>query len=449
MDFGALPPEVNSARMYAGPGAGSMLAAAEAWGGLAVDLQSVAAAAGSVISGLTDESWQGPSSTSMAAAVAPYLTWIGATAPQLEQAASQARAAAAAYEAAFAMTVPPPVIAANRAQLMALIATNFLGLNTAAIMATEAHYGEMWAQDAAAMYGYAGSSAAASTLTPFTSPKSTNNPAGVTSQNTAVAHAAGTAAGSHAQTATSSMSSVPQTLQGLAQPTQSASGALTGNGAALASSSASGASGPVSALSSLADATGKGAGKGASTGASATSSLGTLAGLASGETGPGGLAGYAADAAGLGADGLGLGTDAGGLGTDFAGVGLDFLGADSLFESEGLGSFGGLGVAPALGPAHMGALGFGGGSAVSMGQASSVGALSVPQGWADTGPFAGSTGPASPMPLPNSGFGATPAASTTGVAAPKVTFPSLVERETDGMQRVGLRSTMVPRPLVG
>ncbi len=46
MDFGALPPEVNSARMYAGPGAGSMLAAAEAWGGLAADLQSLAGGCG-------------------------------------------------------------------------------------------------------------------------------------------------------------------------------------------------------------------------------------------------------------------------------------------------------------------------------------------------------------------------------------------------------------------
>ena len=43
MDFGAFPPEINSARMYAGPGAGSMLAAAAAWDGLAADLHSTAA----------------------------------------------------------------------------------------------------------------------------------------------------------------------------------------------------------------------------------------------------------------------------------------------------------------------------------------------------------------------------------------------------------------------
>jgi PPE-repeat protein len=35
IDFGALPPEVNSARMYAGAGAGSMLVAAAAWDALA------------------------------------------------------------------------------------------------------------------------------------------------------------------------------------------------------------------------------------------------------------------------------------------------------------------------------------------------------------------------------------------------------------------------------
>ncbi len=61
------------------------------------------------------------------------------------------------------MTVPPAVVAANRTQLATLVATNVLGQNTAAIAATEAQYGEMWAQDAAAMYGYAGSSAVAAT----------------------------------------------------------------------------------------------------------------------------------------------------------------------------------------------------------------------------------------------------------------------------------------------
>ncbi len=55
--------------------------------------------------------------------------------------------------------MPPPVITANRTQLAVLVATNLLGQNTPAIAANEAAYGEMWAQDAAAMYGYAGASA--------------------------------------------------------------------------------------------------------------------------------------------------------------------------------------------------------------------------------------------------------------------------------------------------
>jgi hypothetical protein len=33
MDFGALPPEINSARMYSGAGSAPLLAAASAWSG--------------------------------------------------------------------------------------------------------------------------------------------------------------------------------------------------------------------------------------------------------------------------------------------------------------------------------------------------------------------------------------------------------------------------------
>jgi PPE-repeat protein len=128
----------------------------------------------------------------MAAAAATYVAWLGAAATQAEQAATQARAAASAFASGFAATVPPPIIAANRAQLAMLVATNFLGINTAAIMATEAQYSEMWAQDAAAMYGYEGSSAAAATLTPFTPPQQNTNPAGLAAQNAAVANSGGT-----------------------------------------------------------------------------------------------------------------------------------------------------------------------------------------------------------------------------------------------------------------
>ncbi|SOJ56673.1 putative PPE family protein PPE29 [Mycobacterium simulans] len=216
MLFAALPPEVNSARMYTGPGAGSMLSAATAWDALAADLNSTAVSVESMLSGLISVAWLGPAATTMAAAAAPYVTWLHATAAQAEQAAGQAKAGAAAYEAAYAMTVPPALIAANRAQLMALVATNFLGQNSPAIAATEAQYGEMWAQDAAAMYSYAASSAAATTMTPFTEPPQAASPVGLASQAQAVAQAAGNSVATDIITALSQLTSaVPSALAGI------------------------------------------------------------------------------------------------------------------------------------------------------------------------------------------------------------------------------------------
>uniref|UniRef100_UPI0035C9CAC0 PPE family protein n=1 Tax=uncultured Mycobacterium sp. TaxID=171292 RepID=UPI0035C9CAC0 len=222
MDFAALPPEINSARMYSGPGSGPMLAAAGAWNGLADELASASNSYSSVIFGLISGPWRGPASASMAAAARPYAAWMRATATQAEQAGTQATAAAAAYHAAFAMTVPPPVIAANRSLLASLVATNILGQNTPAIAATEAHYAEMWAQDAAAMYNYAGDSAAASTLTPFPTPPQTANPAGQAAQGAAIAQAAGTSAGTTTTTLSQLTTAIPQALQSLASPGSSA-----------------------------------------------------------------------------------------------------------------------------------------------------------------------------------------------------------------------------------
>lgn len=145
------------------------------------------------------------------------MAWISVTAGQAEQAGAQAKIAAGVYETAFAATVPPPVIEANRALLMSLVATNIFGQNTPAIAATEAHYAEMWAQDAAAMYGYAGSSATASQLAPFSEPPQTTNPSATAAQSAVVAQAAGAAASSDITAQLSQLISLlPSTLQSLA-----------------------------------------------------------------------------------------------------------------------------------------------------------------------------------------------------------------------------------------
>lgn len=215
MYFGLFPPEVNSGRMYAGPGSGPMVSAAEAWDALAAQLHATAQAYSSVTSALTTV-WLGPSSSSMAAAAGRYVAWLSATAVEAERTAAQARASAAAFETAFAATVPPPVVAANRSELAALVATNIFGQNTPAIAATEAQYSRMWAQDAAAMNGYAGQSAAATTVTPFAAPAAGTSPGGLLGQALTAAQTLVSSVASSTQTQFSQLfAAVPTALQSL------------------------------------------------------------------------------------------------------------------------------------------------------------------------------------------------------------------------------------------
>lgn len=179
MFFAFFPPEVNSGLMYTGPGSGPLVAAAAAWDGLAADLYSTVSSYQSVLSALTS-GWTGPSAMAMAAAATPYVSWMSATAAQAAEAGAQVKAATAAYEAAFAMTVPPAVVAANRALLAALVATNIFGQNTPAIAATEAEYVEMWAQDVAAMNGYAAASTNAAQVQAFSVPPTMTTSAAAT-----------------------------------------------------------------------------------------------------------------------------------------------------------------------------------------------------------------------------------------------------------------------------
>src|SRR5262249_28842640 len=155
LDFGMFPPEVNSARMYAGAGATSLTTAASAWNALAAELNSAALGYENVITQLSSEEWLGMASATMATAVTPHVAWMQPTAAQAEEAATKAKAAAAAFEQAFTSVVPPPEIAANRATLTQAVATNVLGQNTGIIAQLEALYAEMWAKDATAMYTYA------------------------------------------------------------------------------------------------------------------------------------------------------------------------------------------------------------------------------------------------------------------------------------------------------
>jgi PPE-repeat protein len=166
--FAWLPPEINSALLYAGPGSAPLHAAAEAWDGLAENLASSASSFFSVVSDLANGSWQGPSATAMLAVATQYVSWLRAAAAQAEATSSQAEAIAGAFETALSATVQPAVVSANRALVRMLASSNHLGQNAPTIMDIESAYEQMWATDVAAMSGYhADASAAAEQLAPW------------------------------------------------------------------------------------------------------------------------------------------------------------------------------------------------------------------------------------------------------------------------------------------
>src|SRR3984885_2927069 len=184
--------------MYSGAGSGPLMAAASAWGELAADLETTAASYQSVLAQLTGTTWLGPTSARMAAATTPYVDWLALTAGQAAETSAQAQFAAAAYEGAFASTVPPAVIAANRALLAALVATNFLGQNTPAIAATEALYMEMWLQDGLTMDTYALVSQQATAL-PAQAPAQKNSDGGTSADAAAAAQSTANTLGTDVQ----------------------------------------------------------------------------------------------------------------------------------------------------------------------------------------------------------------------------------------------------------
>jgi PPE-repeat protein len=289
------------------------------------------------------------------------------------------------------------MVAANRSLLALLVATNVLGQNTPAIAATEAHYGEMWAQDAAAMYGYASASATAAQVTPFSTPPQTTNPGGLTAQAAATAQAAGTPAGTDAETLMSSapqlISGMPQTLQGLASP-QSLAG-LTSTATDTTSSTSSSSTSSLSELSALSTPL-----------RMATMPMSMLSKLFTA-----GSTANAARTVSNAANELGA-VQSAGLGSGTGTVTLTGIGAGSPAISAG------------------------------MGQATSVGPLSVPSAW---GSSASVASPAAALPF--TGAGAVPAAhaGTTAGMPPMMPVTNLAGRDGAATpSRFEMRSTVIP-----
>lgn len=153
VNLSVLPPEVNSALIYSAPGWEKLGAAASEWECFATGFHSIAVSFKATFAGLITN-WPGPAGIWMAGASAHYASRMTALAAQAAGACANAKAAEKTFKTVFEMAVPPLMIAANRSWLATLATNDLLGQNAQAIAATEAHYLEMWAQDAVAMNGY-------------------------------------------------------------------------------------------------------------------------------------------------------------------------------------------------------------------------------------------------------------------------------------------------------
>ena len=174
-----VPPEINSGRMYTGLGSASLMASAAAWQALSAQLGSAGAA-----SARSSRHWR------HRVVAGPVLDVDGPVSGPVRGVDDRHRRAMpgrggssgrgrAAFEAARAGVVPPPVIAKQPQHADCADRHQLHGLQHPGDHGQRGPYGQMWAQDTATMYGFAGqASGITGTLIPFTPPLRTPTQSG-------------------------------------------------------------------------------------------------------------------------------------------------------------------------------------------------------------------------------------------------------------------------------
>jgi PPE-repeat protein len=160
------PPEVITGRLMSGAGTGPMLAASAQYTAAVAAYEASADRLMSQMAYLATN-WQGTTATALQATLSTQLAWMRMFQTQLALAAARTASQAAAFSTAYATMAQMPRITENRVTTAVLHATNFLGLNSAAIAARELEYAAMWTQDVAVQSTYWAATVANTTFEPF------------------------------------------------------------------------------------------------------------------------------------------------------------------------------------------------------------------------------------------------------------------------------------------